>query len=85
MTVFYREPTFDAWSGQKREPFRGTFEVWGDDPAEAVEAAKEEFRRWARLSSVSWVREIVRTECVEVEVGKEGRPKLVVVREVEPD
>jgi hypothetical protein len=69
VTVYYREPTYELFSGAKAEPYHWTFEVEADD----VEAAKREslrqFRELASVSSVGWIRRIVSVRVVSARAG----------------
>lgn len=61
VTVLYREPTYARQCGRSPHTYRFTFDVAASTPAAARSVALEEFERMARLSGVSWVREIVGT------------------------
>lgn len=59
VTVFYREPTFEARIGRVGPPFAWTFTVHAYDAESAVALAREEFEEMARASSVGWTRVVV--------------------------
>ncbi len=61
VTVLYREPTYERRFGKKRLAHRFTFRVAADSVDAAREQALAEFETWARLSGVSWIREVVGT------------------------
>ncbi|MBW2528250.1 MAG: hypothetical protein JRI23_29000 [Deltaproteobacteria bacterium] len=62
VTIYYREPTFEKRLGREGEPYRFTFEIRARTEQGAVRAARRQFWEMARLSSVGWVREILRVE-----------------------
>ena len=62
VTIYYREPTFEERIGRTGAPYRFTFDVSALTERGAVRKARDRFDQMARLSSVGWVREIVRIE-----------------------
>lgn len=57
--IEFREPTFEAATWPRAEPFSWTMEdVEARDEAEARDLAVSRFKELASLSSVGWVREI---------------------------
>ncbi len=66
VTVYYREPTYELVAGCKAEPYRWTYRVFAPDEANARELALREFEEMARLSSVAWVRRVVRIDTARV-------------------
>jgi len=62
VTIHYREPAFELRLRRQGPPYRFTFDVRARDERCAVEVARRKFDEMARLSSVGWVREIVRIE-----------------------
>lgn len=62
VTIYYREPSFEQRLGRQGEPFRFTFVVLARSKAGAILQARQQFEEMARLSSVAWVRDIVRIE-----------------------
>lgn len=75
VTVFYREPTFEQRVGRQGEPYQFTFELLAGSEQAAILAATERFWDMARLSSVSWVREILRVEARPVPIGPPRPPR----------
>ena len=63
VTVFYREPTYARYRGIETKTYRGSFTVRAHSETEAIEKARALFEDAARAATVSWPREIVRTEC----------------------
>ena len=63
VTFFYEEPLYAAQRGIERRTYRGSFVVNARTLEDAVDRARVLFDEAARASSVSWPREIVRTEC----------------------
>ena len=63
VTFFYEEPLYAAQRGIERRTYRGSFLVGARDPEEAVQKARVLFDEAWLSSSVSWPREIVRTDC----------------------
>jgi hypothetical protein len=70
VTIYYREPTFEARTGPRDHPFQGSFEVRAPGPEQAVRRAKAQFEEWKRRSSVAWIREIERVEVHEMPAGQ---------------
>ncbi len=62
VTIHYREPTYELFSGRRGDPYRWTFEVDAATPEGAESEARREFDELARASSVGWVRRIVRVD-----------------------
>ena len=61
--IQYREPTYERSTGEaKASPYSCRFEVAAADPVEALRRALLQFDSLQRLSSVGWVREVVRIE-----------------------
>lgn len=60
--LLYREPTYELAAGRVREPYSATYLVDANSSDEAREVALLRFRQVERLSSVSWVREVVGCE-----------------------
>jgi len=60
--VWYREPTYEARTGPRAEPFRWTFTVRANGEEEARRRALREFEEVSRQSSVGWSREVVSVE-----------------------
>jgi len=63
VTVLYREPTYELETGRERT-YSGTFEVDADTPEQAMNEAVGIFKSYEDLSSVGWVREIVKVSAV---------------------
>lgn len=59
VTVAYREPTYEAKTGRKPEPYHWTFEIDAADEPSAGDEALRRFRQMEQMSGVSWVRQIV--------------------------
>ncbi len=59
VTVFYREPTFEARLGRRGPPYRWEYEIEAVDAPTAIAIACREFDEVARASGVGWAREIV--------------------------
>jgi hypothetical protein len=59
VTIHYREPEFESRAGRRAEPFRWTYCIAAHDRRQASDTAIREFHATARLSSVSWRRDIV--------------------------
>jgi hypothetical protein len=62
VTIYYREPTYELFSGKKADPYSWTFEVEAASAQTAELEALRQFDEMARSSSVGWVRRIVRVE-----------------------
>lgn len=59
----YREPTYELGAGRKPEPFNGgSVEIVARDAVEALRLVLQRFDDAQRLSSVSWVRKVVRIQ-----------------------
>jgi hypothetical protein len=67
VTVFYREPDFEARIAPRAEPFRWTYQIKASSPTAAASAAAAEFAETARLSSVSWRRDIIAIDTAETD------------------
>lgn len=65
VTIWYREPTYELVVGPKPEPYFCTYVVTALDSEHASRLAMREFDELARLSSVGWVRHVVRIEACE--------------------
>lgn len=62
----YREPGYEARTGQRSQPFRFRYRISASSEAQARWLALEEFRRITELSSVGWIREVVRVDVIRV-------------------
>ena len=62
VTIHYHEPAFEMRIGRSGAPYHFTFEVTAPNEGRAMRQARHQFQEMARLSSVGWVREIVRIE-----------------------
>lgn len=66
MTIYYHEPAFEMRIGRRGAPYCFTFDITARSEANAIRQARRRFAEMARLSSVGWVREIVRVEAERV-------------------
>jgi predicted HicB family RNase H-like nuclease len=68
--LFYREPTYESSTEETKEvPYSGSFDVRAPDFGSALQRALSQFAEAQRLSSVGWVREVVRVE-IELLAGR---------------
>ncbi len=65
VVVHDREPTYEAATGGEREPFNFTWRVRAYGAELARKWAEREFWMMQSLSSVGWIREIVKFEVSE--------------------
>jgi hypothetical protein len=66
VTVWYREPTYELVAGPKPEPYFCSYVVTAVDAEHARRIALREFDTIARLSSVGWIRKVVKVEAEEL-------------------
>lgn len=59
VTVSYREPTYEARSGARPNPFRWTYAISAESEEQARASALREFRHTTEMSSVGWSRVVV--------------------------
>jgi hypothetical protein len=62
VTVEYREPSYEARTAGRPEPYRWTYDLLAESALCAREAALREFYATAAESSVGWARQIVAVE-----------------------
>ena len=62
IAIKYREPIYELAAGKKAEPYGWSLDVVAPDAVEALRVALAHFEGLQRLSSVGWVREVVRIE-----------------------
>ena len=62
VTIYFREPTFEARIGRKERPYRVSYDVTAASVERAEQSAIAQFEQTALDSWVSWVRQIVRVE-----------------------
>jgi hypothetical protein len=65
VVIEYCEPTYAAHTESEPKTYRASYEVKAISPVHAEQKAREEFDEMARLSSVGWVRDIVRVMTTE--------------------
>ena len=56
--IHYREPTYKSREGEEQRVYRWTYQIEAESVEDAKALAVAEFHEFARLSSVSWTREI---------------------------
>ena len=63
VTIFYREPTYAKYAGDKTDPFRASYEVEALNIVTARMLALKAFRETEKSSSVGWIRTVERIDC----------------------
>jgi len=58
--IEFREPTYELRAGPKPEPYLFGYDVEAASESEAEQLALLEFRETAKLSNVSWIRQVLR-------------------------
>ena len=62
--IHYREPNYETRHGARDEPFRFRYRIHASTAECARWLALDEFRRVTELSSVGWIRDVVRVDVI---------------------